>query len=698
MFNMPEKKVKRSLGRQFFYIVSGSVIIGFATIIFLTASTQRSNLRQLAVHNSQDMAFILASNLSGAVKWEKEEVIEKIYSDFTTNTDSSIASLVVFNRDKQILAQFSSEELQPYNLSKIFDSNLETEDLYFGKQVRYEGHDYFTTIVPIKAGAYNATVGYLAIAASLEGVNTIIYTTTLQQATILLCMMVIILALLHIALKNTIITPLNAITKKLHQISEGDRTVTIPTRDKDDELGVMVETFNQMLDQIDARDAILIHANEQLRSESARIALLQETTVAANQAQSIEEAFQSTINNICHYTNWPVGHVYLYQPESKMLLSSGIWHLEDMEKFETFKRESENTQLALNVGMPGKVLASKEPIWIENILQSDSFVRSQGARIVGLHTGVGFPVLNNLGEVWAIVEFFTPQIRQKDESLIDLFENIAVQLSRVIERKEAEEALRVAKEEADYAREFAEQANIAKSEFLSNMSHELRTPLHGILSYTSLGISKNKEASPEKILGYFTTIKSSGERLLSLLDNLLDLSKLESGKMEFRFHKADLKETTAKALVELHGVIEEKKITVNIDQAKIISRAYFDENKILQVIINLLSNAIKFTPSGKSIFITFEKTTLPKEHAEGTKEQSAVSLSIIDQGIGIPEDELGAVFDKFIQSSKTKTGAGGTGLGLAICQEIIDGHKGRIWAENMPDGGAKFTFILPERH
>jgi signal transduction histidine kinase len=111
---------------------------------------------------------------------------------------------------------------------------------------------------------------------------------------------------------------------------------------------------------------------------------------------------------------------------------------------------------------------------------------------------------------------------------------------------------------------------------------------------------------------------------------------------------------------------------------------------------NLLSNAIKFTPQGKNLFIDFQVSSL-KLGKRSTDAQTvpALACTIRDQGVGIPEDELDAVFDKFVQSSKTRTGAGGTGLGLAICKEIIEGHGGSITAQNNAEGGAAFTFILP---
>ena len=125
---------------------------------------------------------------------------------------------------------------------------------------------------------------------------------------------------------------------------------------------------------------------------------------------------------------------------------------------------------------------------------------------------------------------------------------------------------------------------------------------------------------------------------------------------------------------------------MEINKNEICTKIICDEYKISQVIRNLLSNGIKFTPENGKIVISIEK---PQDQV------TTLQVNITDQGVGIPKDELGSVFDKFVQSSITKTGAGGTGLGLAICKEIITAHNGKIWAENNPKGGSTFSFMLP---
>jgi len=259
----------------------------------------------------------------------------------------------------------------------------------------------------------------------------------------------------------------------------------------------------------------------------------------------------------------------------------------------------------------------------------------------------------------------------------------------IFERKQVEEKL-------IYAKKQAEDANMTKSQFLANISHELRTPMHGILSFSKFGMDWIDRADKEKQFHYFKQIHSSGERLLTLLNDLLDLSKLESGKMEYHMADTDLRMIVNGGITEFSLTAKEKDVTLLVREPEVSTRICCDETRVDQVIRNLLSNAIKFSPAGGTITITFENTYLPKgRRSTDQTNVDGLIISVKDEGIGIPINELGAIFDKFVQSSKTRTGAGGTGLGLAICAEIVKAHHGRIWAQNNPDSGATFTFSLP---
>jgi PAS domain S-box-containing protein len=235
--------------------------------------------------------------------------------------------------------------------------------------------------------------------------------------------------------------------------------------------------------------------------------------------------------------------------------------------------------------------------------------------------------------------------------------------------------------------EAIERAAKAESEFLSNMSHELRTPMHAILGYTRICATAVDEGKTEGLQKYLNNIAVSGKRLLNLLNDLLNLAKMEEGKMEYKLECGDIKDVVEHTLMELDPLIKEKKVQMSVSLND-CTGAVFSKSHLIQVLINLVSNAIKFSKPGSQIVIDVCEDRL-------SGGERGVRCRVIDDGPGIPEDELRAVFDKFVQSKKTKTGKGGTGLGLAICDHIIKAHGGRIWAENATPRGAAFTFVIP---
>jgi len=242
------------------------------------------------------------------------------------------------------------------------------------------------------------------------------------------------------------------------------------------------------------------------------------------------------------------------------------------------------------------------------------------------------------------------------------------------------------------AKNLADKANIEKSRFLENMSHELRTPMHSIMGFTDLCI---KRVDDKKASTYLHNIEKSAVRLTGLLNNLLDLSKLESGKVQLSLKIKNLVDVCETSILELSALLKEKNLSVFIHSRSIVELV-FDEKLIYQTLINLLSNAIKFSPVDSVITIEIKKQDFKLEN----KIVAGIEVIVHDQGLGIPKDELDSIFDKFIQSSKTSTDAGGTGLGLSICKEIIEFHHGKIWVENNANkqdstSGSAFHFTLP---
>lgn len=240
-------------------------------------------------------------------------------------------------------------------------------------------------------------------------------------------------------------------------------------------------------------------------------------------------------------------------------------------------------------------------------------------------------------------------------------------------------------------KDLAEAASHAKSAFLSNMSHELRTPLHAIIAFTKLAQQK-LGPGPDKVWHYLTRIHASSERLLNLLNDLLDLSKLEAGKTVYAWDRLDLRGVVQEVIAEYDALATEKSVHV-ILTGETIGPIEGDAVRLGQVVRNLLSNALKFT--ARESIVRIALSNQPARLADGRPHTPALLLTVSDEGIGIPADELELVFDKFVQSTRTHTGAGGTGLGLAICRAIVEDHGGRIWASNNPERGATFSVLLP---
>lgn len=279
-------------------------------------------------------------------------------------------------------------------------------------------------------------------------------------------------------------------------------------------------------------------------------------------------------------------------------------------------------------------------------------------------------------------------INHRDMRNADELEKINLQLNNEIKEKNKTAT------ELILARNIAENANATKSKFISNMSHELRTPMHGILSFSKFGIKKSEKAAREKLLDYFTEIELCSNKMLGLIDDLLDLSKLESETIILNKTESSLSEIVKTSINDQETLLKEKNITINLDVIPEINTIILDQNLITQVIGSLLSNAIKFSPQNACISITLSNK--PPNSSEPVEEIQSLYFSIRDEGIGIPHNELHTIFNCFVQSSRTETGAGGTGLGLAIAKNIIKAHKGRIWAKNNTNTkGATLIFSLP---
>jgi signal transduction histidine kinase len=228
-----------------------------------------------------------------------------------------------------------------------------------------------------------------------------------------------------------------------------------------------------------------------------------------------------------------------------------------------------------------------------------------------------------------------------------------------------------------------EAANRHKSEFLANMSHELRTPLNAVLGFSEILLQRMFGPLNEKQEDYLRDIRESGAHLLSLINDILDLSKIEAGRMELEVTDFDLPQAVSNALILVRERALRRELTVNVVIDAGVATVSADERKIKQVLLNLLSNAIKFTPEGGRITV----------HA--TPGNGCVQVSVRDTGIGIAPEDQEVVFEEFRQVGSSVAKQEGTGLGLALCRKFIELHGGKIWVDSEVGKGSAFTFALP---
>jgi len=263
--------------------------------------------------------------------------------------------------------------------------------------------------------------------------------------------------------------------------------------------------------------------------------------------------------------------------------------------------------------------------------------------------------------------------------VVDLLKTFATQSALALQNA------RLFEEIAEKSRQL-EVANRHKSEFLANMSHELRTPLNAIIGFSEVLVERMFGELNEKQDEYLRDIFSSGRHLLSLINDILDLSKIEAGRMELELGKFDLPAAMDNALTLVKGRAANHTIALHLDVDRRLGEFVADERKLKEILVNLLSNAVKFTPEGGRVEV------------RAAPANGGVEIAVTDTGIGIAAEDQELIFEEFRQvGSDYLKKREGTGLGLALTRRFVELHGGRIWVKSEVGRGSTFTFSLPER-
>jgi len=480
-----------------------------------------------------------------------------------------------------------------------------------------------------------------------------------------------------VLLARRMVAPIRLLQQGATRIGAGElgHRITVRTGDELEALGQefnrtarqLEESYANLEQKVEARTRELATANEELTA-------LGEVGRAVSSTLDLETVLNTIVARAVQLSAADGGVIYEYNETSKTFDRIGGSHRLDEDLGEVMR----SAPLGLGEGVAGKAAATRAPVQVADVLDGQAYDVAR-IRVVfeqhGLRAVLAVPLLFEPRIIGALV-VWRREAGEFAPAVVRLLQTFASQsvlaiLNARLFREIKEKSLEL------------EAASLHKSEFLANMSHELRTPLNAIIGFSEVLSERMFGDVNDKQAEYLADILESGRHLLALINDILDLSKVEAGRMELEPAEFDLRGAVENALALVRERAHRRGIRLERTIDEQLGSIRADERKVKQVLLNLLSNALKFTPEGGRVCVRAELR-------DGMAE-----VSVSDTGVGIAPEDQAAVFEEFRQVGAAEKKAEGTGLGLAISRRFIELHGGRIWVESRVGTGSTFAFTLP---
>ena len=407
-------------------------------------------------------------------------------------------------------------------------------------------------------------------------------------------------------------------------------------------------------------------AEQRLRAQYTVTQLLAEATI-------VEEVTLKILQTVCELLQWDLGVLWWLDREVRLLRCVEVWHKENVKvpQFEAVNRES---TFMLGIGLPGRVWSRHEPAYIPDVVHDTNFPHASVAAREGLHAAFAFPILLG-GDVLGVMEFFSHDIRQPEQELLNMMATLGSQIVQFIERKRAETALHRARTELAHVTRVA-----TLGEMTASIAHEINQPLSGVITNANASlrwlalVTPNLDETREAV----GRIIRDGNRARDVIRRIRALVK----KGDTERTPLDINEAIEEVVGLAHSEIQKSCVELTMHLARGLPRVLGDRIQLQQVILNLMMNGIEAMTSVNDRSREMLITSSPHE-------SDKVLVAVHDTGIGIDSQNLEKIFDTFYTTKPQ-----GLGMGLAICRSIVEDHGGRLWVVSSEGPGATFQFTV----